>query len=86
MCLQNKILNNNSLEAIKSQWVSLTAPGLLGFSDEFLHSKLFGKEAKNMTKKDHDSGKGPKYWVDIEGDIKPWEDNTITTFCFNGLL
>jgi len=23
-------------------------------------------------------GQGPKYWLDIEGDLKPWDQDTIT--------
>ena len=27
----------------------------------------------------HDAGQGPKYTLDIEGNLKPWDKDTITT-------
>lgn len=30
-------------------------------------------------KKEEDKGKGPKYCLDIEGEIVPWDKDTITT-------
>ena len=35
------------------------------------------QEVKN--KKKEDKGQGPKYFVNIEGQKFPWEDDTITT-------
>ena len=30
-------------------------------------------------KKNNDKAKGPKYYINIEGDQYPWDDETITT-------
>ena len=30
-------------------------------------------------KQNEDKGQGPKFFVDIEGDLKPWDKETITT-------
>ena len=36
-------------------------------------------ETKTAPEKEHKEKQGPKYTLDIEGNLKPWDKDTITT-------